>query len=356
MIRLCFSLSSARPRWKTRLSQRTVPPHTHLHRPTRRYHRYNPFTLTATGPEEAPTISDVYVLDFDGVLCDSQREVSTAGLASAMLRWPDAFRGIDDERKEHVLRGLAQTRPRLVRGYESMVMARMIWESEENIGKIVASNWESGDESLLSRTLRAWNESEEELTTIFEKYRASRMKDSSDKWIALNPLYPGVAEAVRDCRDPFYICSSKRSDRLYPLLNVLLQLGVEEGSPRIFAGLIPPTERKIDALQQIMSRPVASQPSTSLHFIDDRFETIEAVSNDPTLSARYKLYLAGWGYNTAEERERAATLPGVQVIDLESFCELLRWGIVMQVDDGCQDTEEEATHAVFKSYFDRNEP
>lgn len=46
---------------------------------------------------------------------------------------------------------------------------------------------------------------------------------------------------------------------------------------------------------------------------------------------RWRLYLADWGYNTPEERAAAAELPGVRVISLPEFFELLRWGIVMQV-------------------------
>lgn len=56
---------------------------------------------------------------------------------------------------------------------------------------------------------------------------------------------------------------------------------------------------------------------------------------------RWKLYLADWGYNTPEERQAAAQLPGVRLLALPEFCELLRWGIVMRVDDGCEPTAEE---------------
>jgi len=62
------------------------------------------------------------------------------------------------------------------------------------------------------------------------------------------------------------------------------------------------------------------------------------------------LYLAGWGYNTHEERAAAAKLRGVRVITLPQFCELLCFGIIMEVDDRCQDTDEEAVDAVYKPY------
>lgn len=97
-----------------------------------------------------------------------------------------------------------------------------------------------------------------------------------------------------------------------------------------------------------MSRPVASHPSTRLHFVDDRFETLAAVAAEPDLRARYSLYLASWGYCTEEDKKEAAAAPGVRVITLPQFCELLKFGIIMGVDDGCQDTEEEALAAVWQ--------
>lgn len=40
---------------------------------------------------------------------------------------------------------------------------------------------------------------------------------------------------------------------------------------------------------------------------------------------------ADWGYNTAAEREAAAGVEGVRVIGLKGFCELLRFGLIMEV-------------------------
>lgn len=40
-----------------------------------------------------------------------------------------------------------------------------------------------------------------------------------------------------------------------------------------------------------MSRPLAQDPSTTLHFIDDRFETVEAVAQCGDLRERWDLEL-----------------------------------------------------------------
>ena len=302
-----------------------------------------------TATAAAPT--DVFVLDYDGVIADSQHEVSSAGVASAEQQWPALFKGLTASERQRVLDGVAEARPRLVKGYESMIMARLILESHQNVDNILygTPTWDAPG-GLLQTSLDAWDEQETPLQTVFEAYRANRVATDPAAWVALNPLYPGVAVAMADCTSPFYICSSKRGDRLVRLLNAQFNLDVTEDSPRVMASLIPPNEMKIEALRNVMARPIAASSTTSLHFIDDRFETIEAISEQQDLVERYSLYLAEWGYNTEDERAAAAELPGVRVITLSQFCELLRFGIIMEVDDGCQGTEEEALDGIFKPY------
>ena len=97
-----------------------------------------------------------------------------------------------------------------------------------------------------------------------------------------------------------------------------------------------------------MARPLARAPSTTLHFVDDRFETLEAMSHQSDLAGRWRLYFATWGYSTEAERAAVArgALPGVRPLGLPQFCELLRWGVVMGVDDGCEPTAEEVEQGV----------
>ena len=302
--------------------------------------------ITRAGP------SDVFVLDYDGVIADSQHEVSSAGLLAAEQQWPSIFPNLTDATRNELLAAIAAARPRLVKGYESMMMARLIHENPANLNKILngTPDWDAPG-GLLQRSLDAWEEDDHVLAEKFERLRAGRVAADAAEWVALSPLYSGVGDALADCPAPFYICSSKRGDRLLRLLNAQLNLQLDESSPRVLSSLIPPNEKKIEALRGIMARPVAAEPSTSLHFIDDRFETIKAVSQEPDLAKRYNLYLASWGYNTDAERAEASEIPGIRIITLPQFCELLRFGIIMGVDDGCQDTEEEATAAVYKPFI-----
>lgn len=292
-------------------------------------------------------VEDVFVCDFDGVLCDSQGEVMSAGLAVARSRWPDSF---SSERALQVQEALNRVRPRLISGFESVVMARHIAEegaaAERDI--LLCADWPV----RLKELIDTYGASAEDLQREFEAWRRSRIENDFEGWLGLNPLYEGVKDALEDCRAPVYFASSKNGTRLVPLLRELLDIDVDVDSPRVLHTLIPPNVLKLEALRSVAARPVAADSRTQLHFIDDRFETLEYVLEhaEEELLNRYTLYLASWGYATPEEIARARMLPGVRVLTLADFCELLRFGLVMNVDDGCQDTEEEARENVLGDF------
>jgi hypothetical protein len=61
---------------------------------------------------------------------------------------------------------------------------------------------------------------------------------------------------------------------------------------------------------------------------------------------RFRLYLADWGYCTEGEKQLARATPGVELLSLGQFVELLKWGLVMGVDDGCEPTADEVAAGV----------
>lgn len=52
------------------------------------------------------------------------------------------------------------------------------------------------------------------------------------------------------------------------------------------------------------------------------------------------------GYNTAAERKQAKATPGIRLLSRPQFLEVLKWGVVMGVDDGCEPTAEEVAAGV----------
>ncbi|KAI8467749.1 MAG: hypothetical protein J3K34DRAFT_429434 [Monoraphidium minutum] len=278
------------------------------------------------------------VLDFDGVLVDSEPEVSTSAFTSAADYWPQAFANASEQQRAAVLQGLRTCRPALVRGYESMVMARLLLEAPGCEPQIL-TDWEQ----LLSATLQAWGEDWEVLQRAFEEHRAGWLGRDRAGWLACNKPYPGVVDALASCEAPFYIASSKAASRVSVLAREALGMDVDGDSPRLYCSLIPPNEKKVEALREIAARPVAQ--GARLHFVDDRLETLRAAL-DAGLGATWSLYLADWGYCTPAELEEVEGLEGVRRLGLADFLELLKWGIVMGVHDGCEPTAEEVAQGV----------
>ena len=69
--------------------------------------------LVAPAAAAGPT--DVICLDFDGVLLDSEREITQSALLAAKQRWPEVFNGLSKEMEERVLLKMRDVRPVLVR-------------------------------------------------------------------------------------------------------------------------------------------------------------------------------------------------------------------------------------------------
>lgn len=179
----------------------------------------------------------------------------------------------------------------------------------------ILADWDA----LLPATLAAWGQGDAPLAAAFEAHRSAQMSAQPGRWLALNPLYDGVGEALAECPFPFYIarclwcglqaprmrrqpeehgpaadprappgiprcahptplppCSSKAAHRLVSLLRHTLGMDVEADSPRLFASLIPPNDKKIEALRwvggqlggaqlggvQVVLRALGSQPTS----------------------------------------------------------------------------------------------
>ncbi|GAX77267.1 hypothetical protein CEUSTIGMA_g4713.t1 [Chlamydomonas eustigma] len=277
------------------------------------------------------TASDVIVLDFDGVLVDSEPEITASALVAARERWPQAFSHLNLDREAAVKEKMRIVRPVLVRGFESMVMLRMLVEDLNNANKIL-ENWSQ----VLPAQLDMYGETQADLSALYERVRNSWMTEKPESWMQLHKEYPGVTDALRECPYPLYFASSKAGHRVSALMRAVMDLEVPKSSPSLYASLIPPEEAKADALRSIMTQPVCKGVGASLHFVDDRLETLLAIQKDPGLASKWKLYLASWGYCTSQEVTTAARTSGITILNLNGFKELLRFGLVMSVHDVCE--------------------
>jgi hypothetical protein len=104
--------------------------------------------------------------------------------------------------------------------------------------------------------------------------RKEWMASCPEEYIAANSAYPGVEATLRYCEFPFYIASSKKAERVSKLATELLNLrGFTEDSPRLYAGLLPPNDRKCAAMKCDMSLPRCAHMAACICAIESRVST-----------------------------------------------------------------------------------
>ncbi|CAI5461571.1 unnamed protein product [Closterium sp. Yama58-4] len=169
-------------------------------------------------------------------------------------------------------------------------------------------------------------------------FQGTLLKPSSDG------LLEPAAEALRTTSLPFYILtsSSASSSSLSPadvsaLLKRDAEVDIPEDSPRIIT-LAGEGEGKLAALLAVNSRPLAQDTANTMHYIDSDLVALTLAASQPEL-ARWQLYHAQWS-ESGEESKEETLHPRIRPIALKDLDELLRWGLLMGVNDGCQEYED----------------
>ncbi|KAL1155672.1 hypothetical protein V6Z11_A08G040200 [Gossypium hirsutum] len=300
-------------------------------------------------------MGDLYALDFDGVLCDSCGESSISAVKAAKVRWPDLFDGVDSvledwivdqmhrvsslreavfwhftlqspQLLEEPLKLIREVRPVVETGYENLLLVRLLVESRlPSIRKSsvaegltvedILENWSK----IKPVIMEEWDENRDALIDLFGKVRDEWMDNDLATWIGANRFYPGVPDALKFSSSTIYIVTTKQSRFADALLRELA--GVTIPPERIY-GL--GTGPKVKVLKQLQLRP--EHQGMKLHFVEDRLATLKNVIKEPELDG-WNLYLGDWGYNTQKEREEAANISRIQLLQLSDFTNgtVLRW-------------------------------
>ncbi|XP_044493485.1 uncharacterized protein LOC123216896 isoform X2 [Mangifera indica] len=269
-------------------------------------------------------MGDLYALDFDGVLCDSCGESSLSAVKAAKVRWPGLFDGVDSAMEDWILDQMYTVRPVVETGYENLLLVRLLLEmrlpsirkssvAEGLTVEGILENWSK----LKPVIMEEWGEnSRDALIDLFGKVRDEWMDMDLETWIGANRFYPGVPDALKFASSRIYIVTTKQSRFADALLRKLA--GVTIPAERIY-GL--GTGPKVEVLKQLQKKP--EHQGLTLHFVEDRLATLKNVIKEPELDA-WNLYLGNWGYNTEKEREEAASIPRIQVLELSDFSRKLK--------------------------------
>ncbi|WJX77558.1 hypothetical protein P8452_60854 [Trifolium repens] len=268
-------------------------------------------------------MGELYALDFDGVICDSCGESSLSALKAAKVRWPSLFDGVDSTTENWIVDQMHIVRPVVETGYENLLLVRLLLETrtpsirKSSVAEGLAvegilENWSK----LKPIIMEEWGENRDALVDLFGKVRDEWLEQDFAAWISANRIYPGVSDALKFASSRVYIVTTKQSRFADALLRELA--GVTIPPERIY-GL--GTGPKVEILKQLQKRP--EHQGLTLHFVEDRLATLKNVIKEPELD-KWNLYLGNWGYNTAQEKEEAAAISRIRVLELSDFSKKLK--------------------------------
>ncbi|XP_072092190.1 uncharacterized protein [Arachis hypogaea] len=225
-------------------------------------------------------MGELYALDFDGILCDSCGESSLSALKAAKVRWPSLFHGVDSATQD-------------------WIVDQMHSVTEGLTVEGILENWSK----LKPVIMEEWSENRETLIDLFGKVRDEWLEQDFATWIGANRFYPGVSDALKFSSSRVYIVTTKQE------IHFPCTIFGFTGRP------------KVKVLKQLQKRP--EHQGLTLHFVEDRLATLKNVIKEPELD-QWNLYLGNWGYNTQKEREEAAAIPRIQVLELSDFSKKLK--------------------------------
>ena len=245
----------------------------------------------------------LYALDFDGVICDSAVETGITGWKVASKLWQD----MPTETPADMIELFRQVRPVMETGYEAILIMRLLFEGISQ--QSLLDNFANAISDIIKREQL----STDKLKQHFGETRDHWINHDLDDWIAMNPLFDGIAEKLRQIDPKHCVIITTKQERFV--------------SHILKANAIPFEDERIFGLDRKMSKPdiltnmLDSYPKHTVLFVEDRLPTLINVIADTRLKA-VKLLFAGWGYNTQQDKHDAINSNAITTIDLTEFGDL----------------------------------
>ncbi|KAL5981438.1 hypothetical protein ACLOJK_015499 [Asimina triloba] len=270
---------------------------------------------------------NLYALDFDGVLCDSCGESSLSALKvspfpfsisflqlefpltlafhsfflncgkAAKIRWPGLFDGVDSATEQWIVDQMfvvMEVRPVVETGYENLLLVRLLLEIRlPSIRKSsvadgltidgILENWSK----IKPIIMEEWNENRDALVDLFGKVRDEWIEKDLSSWIGANRFYPGIADALRFASSKLFIVTTKQAKGR----------SIEAA----------PTATRTQGIEASLMYTVSVPPL-----------------GGSVIAVVITTFGRNWGYNTQKEREDAASIPRIQILDLSDFSQKLK--------------------------------
>jgi len=243
---------------------------------------------------------DILALDFDGVIADSINECLVVGHNSFA-----AFEGRDDKIDE--LRVLDE---QLVA--ESKRLRDFIRSGEDYvyIDLAVREKADIQNQADFDRFTEKFSDLRPTFFDIFYRERERFSNEQRQKWIQLNPLYPGMKEFLHrfSPKEHLFIITTKKTFFVDLILSAH-KINLPEAH-LFHANSSLPKKMIISDLMK-----AHSIDPHHFYFVDDQVDTLLKVRD-----AGVHCVFAEWGYNNVEQKEKALQA-GVMCMTLNEFYE-----------------------------------
>ncbi len=233
------------------------------------------------------TQSILYALDFDGVICDSAVETGMTGWKAASQIWSD----MQGPAPAVLIQQFGLLRPIIETGYEAILAMRLL-----HLGNSVDSIYASYADKTQALLAQA-QVTTDDLKKLFGQTRDTWIADDLADWVAMNPLFPGVAEKLQQLsqRHSWLIITTKQER----FVKQILQANAIELADQDIYGL-DRNLSKVEVLKNLLNQPAEQ----TIYFVEDRLPTLLNVAKQPEL-ANVQLIFALWGYNTEADKALA---------------------------------------------------
>jgi phosphoglycolate phosphatase-like HAD superfamily hydrolase len=248
---------------------------------------------------------DALALDFDGVICNGLREYFQISLRAYHQVWPDTLKTCPPEWEAI----FGRLRPVVETGWEMPLVLRALHQGWAEAD--ILQTWSTLRSQLLAQDNLDWRKVGQQVDDLRDHWIAEDL----ESWLALHSFYPGVAAQLRDWMDkqlPIFIITTK--ERRF-VLTLLAQVGITLPPDALFG-------KDCKQPKAVTLRQLKAQGFSTLWFVEDRLATLTTIQTQADLDS-VTLFLADWGYNTAEERERATASSSRAVTHPESATKAL---------------------------------
>lgn len=244
---------------------------------------------------------ELLALDFDGVVCDGLAEYFQTAWRTYQVFWQAEGETPSEELRQQFY----ALRPVIEVGWEMPILIRAL-----QLGM--------GDEEILEQwvaiALKITQQEKIDAVALgakLDQIRDEWIQTDLEGWLGLHRFYPGVIEKISETLAAgikVYIITTKEGRFVQQLLQ---QQGLDLEKIQIFG-----KENKLPKFQIL--KDLLSETNQEIWFVEDRLKTLETVVQQPGFQ-KVKLFLAGWGYNTAQARQSIRHDARIQLWSLEDF-------------------------------------